>query len=301
MDIQKLNAFLCVAKHQNFTKASEELFISQPALSKKISDFEKELGVKLLERNNRLVTLTPAGKTLFNEAPPILDVLNGLTKKVQQIGMHPEKHLHIVCSGIEYARFDQILHDFRLAYPDIELTLGWHSAPTIRQMLFSNLVDLAFQLHMEVEQEPTIDYIPFYRDELAFIVSPSHPLADSPYLTLEEMQDETYIAMKGTDIHLPYTETLSFLTTNAFHPKGGFLIADSVETLVLQVGAGIGISHLMAQTKRRFGNLVKYIPMKGASRTLQTDLVWMKANTNPAIKIFVDFVKNKNLSENFLS
>lgn len=301
MDIQKLNAFLCVAKHQNFTKASEELFISQPALSKKISDFEKELGVKLLERNNRLVTLTPAGKTLFYEAPTILDALDGLTKKVQQIGSHPEKHLHIACSGVEYARFDQILQDFRAEYPDIKLTLGWHNAPVIRQMLFSNLIDLTFQLHMEVEQEPAMDFIPFYRDELAFIVSPSHPFADYPFLTLKDMQDETYIGIKGTDIHLPYNETLSFLTENNFHPKGGFLIADSVETLVLQVGAGIGISHLMAQTKRRFGNLVKYIPMKGATRTLQTDLVWNKSNTNPAIKIFVDFVKQKNLSENFLT
>lgn len=300
MDIQKLNAFLCVARHQNFTKASEELFISQPALSKKISDFEKELGVKLLERNNRLVALTPAGKTLFHEAPPILETLDGLTKRVQQIGSHPEKHLHIACSGVEYARFDQILHDYRLEYPDIKLTLGWHNAPVIRQMLFSNLVDLAFQLHMEVEQEPSIDFIPFYRDELAFIVSPSHPYADRPYLTLDDMQKETYICIKGSDVHLPYNETLSFLIENNFHPEGGFLIVDSVETLILQVGAGIGISHLMAQTKRRHGNLVKYIPMKGARRTLQADLVWNRSNTNPAIQTFVDFVKKKNLSENFL-
>lgn len=300
MDIQKLTAFLCVARHQNFTKASEELFISQPALSKKISDFEKELGVKLLERNNRLVALTPAGKTLFHEAPPILDALDGLTKKVQHIGTHPENHLHIACSGVEYARFDQILQDYQSEYPDTKLTLSWHNSPVIRQMLSSNLVDLAFQLHMEVEQEPNVDFIPFYHDEFAFIVSPSHPYADYPYLTLDDMQDETYISIKGNEIHLPYNEMLSFLIENDFHPKGGFLIADSVETLVLQVGAGIGISLLMAQTQRRFGNLVKYIPLKGAHHILQTDLVWNKTNTNPALKVFVDFVKRKNISENFL-
>lgn len=301
MDIEKLKAFLCVAKLKNFTKASEELFISQPALSKKISEFEKEMGVKLLERSNRSVNLTPAGKTLFYEAPPILEVFDGLARKVQEIGMHSEEHLHIECSGIEYARFDQILNEFRVKHPDIKLTLGWHNAPAIRQMLFSNSVDLAFQLHMEVEQENNMAYIPFYRDRLAFIISHSHPLANRPFITLDDVKNETYISMKGADIHLPYQQTMSFLTRNDFHPGGGFQIADSVETLVLQVGAGLGISHLMMQTKRRFGNLVKYVPMQGTECVLQTDLVWNKSNDNPAIQKFVDFVNEINIAEGLMA
>ena len=72
MDIRCLKYFVSVAKHMNFTKAAQECFISQTAMSQHISRMEEELGFKLFYRNNRRVELTPGGKVFLEEATNLL-------------------------------------------------------------------------------------------------------------------------------------------------------------------------------------------------------------------------------------
>lgn len=294
MDTNKLKAFLCVAKHQNFTKASEELFISQPALSKKIADFENEINVQLLIRNNRSVILTPAGIALYNEAPPIMQIMNDLTKKIQDISNNPTNRLSIVCSGVEYGRFTPIINEFRYLYPHIAINLKWCSAPIVKHLLLSNMVDFGFQLYVEVEDEDDVEHIPFYHDELDIIVGPFHPLANSASLKYADMKKETYIAIKSSANHLPYNHILDYFHFNHINFEGGISVADSIDSLVLQVSAGLGISSLSHQVSTLYGNLVKFIPVEENSLKIETDLVWNKNNTNPTKKLFIDFIHKKN-------
>ena len=131
MDLQKLKAFVCVAKWRSFTKASAELFISQPALSKKISEFEKELGTTLLIRDNRTVELTEAGQLLYNEAPILLKYGEDLEYKVRALGENPDTTLNIGCTGIEYGRLTDTLNAFRQIHPEISLSLHRNTDPVL--------------------------------------------------------------------------------------------------------------------------------------------------------------------------
>ncbi len=253
MDVNKLTAFLCVAKYQNFTKASEELFISQPALSKKIADFENEINVKLLLRTNRQVTLTPAGMALYNEAPAILNIMDDLTRKIQNISKNPHRRLSIACSGVEYGHFTKIIHEFRQEYPDIDISLRWCSSPVVKQLLLSNTIDFGFQLNMEAVSEENVAYLPFYYDKLDVIVSNYHPLSSATSVKYKELEEENFIAIKSSSSHLPYNYLFSFLKDNNINFRGGTTIADSIDTLVLQVSAGLGVGFLSHQVEQIYG------------------------------------------------
>lgn len=293
LDVNKLKAFMCVVRWQSFTKASAELFISQPALSKKISDFEKELGTALLIRDNRIMELTPAGKLLYTEAPAFLKIGDDLESKVRELGLRPGSQLSIGCSGIEYGRIRQVLEGFRAQHPDVSINLHRYTAAEIKRLTLTNMIDIAFQTHFEVEKEPEVAYIPFCRDELAIIMSKSHPLAHEKEVGMEQFQDETYIGIQPQQDHMPFTRMINSLCQNGYRPKE-IRVAESVDELLLAVSCGLGIAHLFMQTKEANCGLVQYVPAKEPKIELQIDLVWNRNNQNPATGWFAEYVRREN-------
>ena len=85
MKIEKLYYFLSVAKHQNFTRASKECHIAQPAISKQMLSLEKELGFPLFERKNRRVELTDAGKEFYDSISCLVAEYNASIQRVREM------------------------------------------------------------------------------------------------------------------------------------------------------------------------------------------------------------------------
>jgi len=293
MDLQKLKAFVCVAKWRSFTKASAELFISQPALSKKISEFEKELGTTLLFRDNRTVELTEAGQLLYNEAPILLKYGEDLENKVRSLGENPDTTLNIGCTGIEYGRLTDTLHEFRKIHPEISLSLHRNTAAQNRTQILGNMLDIAFQTRFELDNESEVEGIPFSRDHLAVVVSKHHPLAGEKELGIEQLQGENYIGIQPTSDHVPFANLINILTENGYKPKS-VIIANNVDELVLAVSCGLAVGHLFSNTRKVYGGLISYIHTKDYQVQLEVDLVWNRSNKNKARQLLVDFVKEEN-------
>ena len=293
MDLQKLNAFVCVAKWKSFTKASSELFISQPALSKKISDFEKELGATLFVRDNRMVELTEAGQLLYNEAPVLLRYGEELEGKVRALGEHPHSKLTIGCTGIEYGRLSETLYGFHREHPEIELTLHRYTAAEIRSHIVGNMLDIAFQTRFELENEPEVKGIPFAVDELAVVVSKFHPLASEKEISIEQLKGERYIGIQPTSDHMPFVRMIDMLAENGYDPEA-ILIASNVDELVLAVSCGLAVGHLFSQTSRVYGEMLSYIKTKDSDMQLEVDMVWNQSNRNKAKELLISYVKKEN-------
>ncbi len=293
MDIQKLRAFMCVAKYQSFTKAAVELFISQPALSKKISDFEKELGTTLFIRDNRVVELTAAGKLLYNEAPVLLKYGDDLENKVRMMGVNPDTKLSIGCTGIEYGRLMHLLYRFREQHPEISLSMHRYTAAEIRKCIVGDLIDIAFQTKFEVDLESNVDSIQFDVDDLAVVVSKFHPLAAEQEITMNQLKGENYIGIQPTTDHIPFVRMIDMIAENGFEPKS-IMIAKNVGEMILNVAAGVAVGHLFGQTQNVYGGLVSYLKTSDYRIKLEINMVWNNANKNKARKKFVDFVREEN-------
>ena len=84
MEFKQIEAFVNVVKHKSFSKAADATFLTQPTISAHISALEKELGVKLISRTNRLLSLTPAGELLLKEGRELLAAADGLSAKLRE-------------------------------------------------------------------------------------------------------------------------------------------------------------------------------------------------------------------------
>lgn len=124
MDIRQLKYFVAVANTRNFTRASEQLHIAQPPLSRQIQLLEGELGVQLIMRNTRPLKLTEAGRVFYEQALQILNRLDQLKTTTQQIGMNQRQRLSIgfVASTL-YGGLPKLVRQLRQHYPDVDIQL----------------------------------------------------------------------------------------------------------------------------------------------------------------------------------
>ena len=86
MELEQLRIFAAVAKHKSFSEAARRLYISHSTTSRAVSALEKELGVLLMERDNHVIALTPAGKVLAEEAAKLLEMEQAAAERVKAAG-----------------------------------------------------------------------------------------------------------------------------------------------------------------------------------------------------------------------
>ena len=126
MDLKSVELFVRVIEHNGFTAVSGKLQISKQMISRRISDLEKELGVRLLERNTRYLRMTDKGRRFFNYAIQMLELTNEVNQEITQIQEEPSGLLRIaapILFGELY--LNHVLHQYMKKYPKISLEVEY--------------------------------------------------------------------------------------------------------------------------------------------------------------------------------
>lgn len=124
MEFRQLETFVAISKYKSYSKAAESLFLTQPTLSNHIINLEKDLGTTLINRSNKQISLTPAGKILYEYALQILQVKERVGFKLDEYRGHFVGHIEIAASTIpEQYILPSFLTSFKQSYPDVVLTL----------------------------------------------------------------------------------------------------------------------------------------------------------------------------------
>lgn len=185
--IKQLRAFCATAQTQNMSRAAQYLHQSQPTVSQQIKALEDELGETLFQRNGPRISLTPAGKTFYELANPLvegLEALPGSFAESMSQSQRGELHLAAGESTILYL-LPPLLKAFREHYPDIHLHLHNVTGRDGMRMLREDEVDLAVGSMLEIPTD--IDYRPLYHYDPALILPLEHPLANKESLTLNDL------------------------------------------------------------------------------------------------------------------
>lgn len=166
----RLRVFQSVARNLSFTKAANELFISQPAITRHIKELEAEFEVKLFDRTGNKIILTPAGIILLSYTDHILTLHNEVKFEISQLKGNLEGILRIGASTtISQYVIPPLLAKFHERYPEIKLSLENGNTENIEQKLLANAIDIGI-----VEGKPTnndIRYSSFINDELLVFTS----------------------------------------------------------------------------------------------------------------------------------
>lgn len=184
----RLRVFYSVATFSSFTKAAEEMFITQPAVTKNIKELESELGIRLFNRISNKITLTEAGKLLLHYTEHVLT----LDKKFMfDLGVLKQKFSGDLKLGasttIGQYVLPPILAKFKMEQPEMELSLLNDNTQRIETALIEKILDLG--IIEGNSKNSQLKYIPFIKDEIVAIAHSSQPLFEKDEITLNEFKE----------------------------------------------------------------------------------------------------------------
>ncbi len=177
VEFKQLRYFIAIAESSSFSKAAQNLFISQPALSQQISKLESQLGVTLIERNTRSVQLTPAGKDLYNRSIPLMRDMENMMQSVKatEASGFVDQRLRIALEdglfSLDGTGAFEFLTALRSTYPEYTVDCFPSSAGIISQMLSDGTADLGIAYYPGPSSpSPNLAERYFHRGRLALAV-----------------------------------------------------------------------------------------------------------------------------------
>lgn len=187
MELRVLRYFLTVAKEQSFTKAAEQLHITQPTLSRQLAALEEELGTLLFNRSGRNITLTNEGLLLKRRALEIIDLEDKIVDEFRENDGAVEGVISIGCG--EFAAVEilaKICESYKKKYPLVQISLHTGTADVIYEMMNKGLVDIG--LFLEPVNTDGLDYIRMQdSDHWVVGMRPDDPLAKKEYIRKEDL------------------------------------------------------------------------------------------------------------------
>ena len=184
----RLRVFHSAARHASFSKAAEELFITQPAVSKHIQSLEHYFKSKLFLRQGNKVSLTPEGQTLYKYAGEIFTLYKKMQYDMDRLGNRNTGHIRLGASTTltQYV-LPGLLNKFHHQYPEISLEILNENTDRVEEALLHKEIDLGIIEGRTKKRE--IKYTPFLKDELVLVARNGHPLAKKGSITLEELKE----------------------------------------------------------------------------------------------------------------
>lgn len=243
MDISALTAFVEVAQSGSFSHAAERLFLTQPAVSKRVAGLESDLGTRLFDRIGRRVTLTEAGQALLPQAVRLLDEAAEMKRIASNLSNEVTGGLVMGTSHhIGLHRLPPILRRFTREYPQVQLDIRFMDSEAACRAVGMGELELAV-VTLPTRPAEMLSTRMLWQDELVFVVSQDHPLAGRKSLDLQTLASHRAV-LPG-----PATYTRGILETAIDEAGVALQIAMStnyLETLKMLVATGLGWSLLPA-------------------------------------------------------
>ncbi|CAM2146320.1 LysR family transcriptional regulator, low CO2-responsive transcriptional regulator [Pararobbsia alpina] len=240
--IRQLKTFESVARNLSFSRAAEDLHLTQPAVSMQIKQVEDLAGVALFSHAGKRIALTDAGKLMLRHSMTILADLKAAEQSFATLkkGTSPRLRVGLITSG-SYM-FPHLISAFMHQATGLDLDLNVRRRDQLITLLRSDEIDLAIMVH--APDDPAIVCEPFAPNPFVLVSSPSHPLASERDIPLSRIADECLIVREnGTDTRSAVNEAFR---NPSSAPR--FMEIGCAEAIKHSVMADIGISFLPAQT-----------------------------------------------------
>ena len=244
--LRQLKVFEAVARHRSFSRAAEELHLTQPAVSTQVRKLEDHAGLPLFEQLGKKIHLTPAGAQMLQSSREIIQKFQEAEEAMAQYKGVSGGRLNVsVISAGDYF-FPRLLVAFAQRHPGVTLNLGVCNREELLAQMEANLTDLAVMVRPPADADMVVE--PFAPHPYVVVASPEHPLAGKKRIPVARLTGEPFIVReKGSDtwnsMQDAFGERLAQLTIT--------MQIKSMETIKQAVMAGMGVSFLSAHTVSR--------------------------------------------------
>ena len=242
----QIKYFLSVAAHMSFTKAAMELYITQPSLSKQVSNLETELGVKLFDRSVKThLQLTPAGAILQDFFARSTDAFALALQKAQDENGTLSGTLRIgVIEGLDFIRKIQpVIERWAVQYPNVHLTFERQPLEKLNQDLLAGAYDLCIQLHILACTTPGLSWEIINRENGLFLYSAQNPLAQQSHLTPKDFQHDPFYVLAADGGGVTRSADIQYCESLGFTPILVPMPNDDSILHAISAGRGFGLFH----------------------------------------------------------
>ncbi|MET0049349.1 MAG: LysR substrate-binding domain-containing protein [Sedimenticola sp.] len=243
MSLRQLQVFESVARLLSYTRAAEELFLSQPTVSMQIKKLESDIELPLTEQTGKKISLTDTGKALYEATQDIFGTLNRLEMLINdQKGLHSGQLRVAVVTTANYF-MPRLLGRFCQEYPGINVSLEVTNREHILERMSENLDDL--YLIGEPPKSIDLEFKPYLANPMVVIAPADHPLAKQKSISIAKIAKEPFITREqgsGTRI------AMENLFNNAGHQLNVRLELGNNESIKQAVLGGLGLSVLSLHT-----------------------------------------------------
>lgn len=196
MNYNSLRYFIEVARTLSFTKASENLFVSQPGISQQIHLLEEQLNVKLLDRTTRKVELTDEGEYLYKKVLPSLSEIENTITYLEESKTFPSLVKLATIPSAASLYLPKILKKLLQLYPEIEFSIKETTSSEVMELLKDKTCHLGFirpTADFQLSKKDGINYHEFKRSPIKAVVSSEHRLAHKKSINLYELKNDFFL------------------------------------------------------------------------------------------------------------
>ncbi len=241
--LRQLKVFEAVARHLNYTRAAEELHLTQPAVSMQVRQLEEALDITLFEQLGKRIHLTEAGTEALAYARVITQQLEELEGVLNRLKGLSGGRLRISVATTANYFIPTLLGTFSRRYPDVTVSLDITNRGTLLRQLNENTVDLVIM--GQPPDEADVEAEPFLDNPLVVVAPPDHPLAGKKKIPLKRLQEEIFLVREsgsGTRIAME-----RFFNERSMRLKTGMEVGSN-EAIKQSVQAGLGLGLLSRAT-----------------------------------------------------
>ncbi|WP_163538017.1 LysR family transcriptional regulator [Gracilibacillus sp. YIM 98692] len=292
MDIKHLQYFIEVTNTTNFTQAADNLYITQPALSRIIKSLEDELGVSLFIRSRKKILLTDAGEVLYKYASIITEQIESLEMELEQLQTLKTGHIRIgLPTVVNSFFFSELIAAFHREYPAVTFQLEENGSRIVEEKISNGSLDCG--VVVLTNSQNMFDYYTFVKETLTLVVPTSHPFAGKKQISLKELKDQSFI-MFNQDFELR-NRIMNACKEIGFHPK---IISETSQLDFIEemVASNVGVTLLPESTSKELTSKITTVPVVHPVIEWNLAFIWKKdsylSQTN---KKFIAFAKEKLL------
>lgn len=287
---RQIQYFVSVAELGSFTKAAEENFISQSAISQQIQSLESELSVQLFTRHGRKFSLTPAGEYFYRHMREILKDIDLVKKETVRLGQHGELSLKIgYLSYYGGSELQQAVADFSARYPEISISIMKGTHEELRQFLQYGEADIIIMEQRRAFSDAFVNF-ELKKCDCYIELSKRNPLSTQSFVTMEDLKRTSCILVSSKEQQNAeqnfYEDTLGF--------GGNFLFAESLEEGRLMVSGNRGFMTIeQVGTMPQPGSTIVRLPLYRAGEFIKRNYCafWPKERTTRYIEEFAHTLK----------
>lgn len=278
-----------VAEELHFGRAAQRLFMTQPPLSRQIQLLERSLGVQLLDRSNRQVRLTVAGRQFLRDAQHLLAYTEQASDSARRLASGDAGQLVIGFTAVSgYHMVPELLRAAGQSLPDIGFELHEMVSSDQTEALAANMLDIGFVRH--VDPRPGWSYQLASREPLVVVMPDGHPLAERAQLAVTDLAHQPFVMYSPKEGRYFYDCIVGLFASAGVLPRYLYYLKQTHSILGL-VRAGLGIGIVPASARELYIGHLQFRPLADVQLSADMYMVYRDDNDNPALPRFINMAR----------